>query len=189
MLDTLFKESLKLAEQLRPKYPQSLGDKTDKWEDIVKKFVSNIPEIYSVIYSNVSGTKRNIKEQDIMDYTPGYRLIHISELPEEKKNLDRVLNHKGYAEGELVLPLLSNYSNDFICYHLSSKGEEHICALMHDEGDLVLMNESPIKFLETVCEFYKQTVYFLDSDGYLDYDIDKEGLVGSNLNPGVKYWL
>jgi len=189
MLDTLFKESLKLAGQLRPKYPQSLGDKTYKWEDTVKEFVSNIPEIYSVIYSNVSGTKRNIKEQDIMDYTPGYRLIHISELPEEKKKLDSVLNHKGDVDGEVVLPLLSNYSNDFICYHLSPNGTENICELMHDDGDLMLMNESPMKFLETVCEFYKQTVYLLDSDGYLDYDMDKEGLVGSNLNLGVRYWL
>ena len=188
MLDTLFKESLKLAGQLRPTYPQSLGNRTEIWEDILKKLVCNIPEIYSVIYGNVSGTMRNIKKQDLMDYTPGYRLIHIIELPEEKKNLDRVLNNKDYAEGELVLPLLTNYSNDFICYHLSSKGEEHICTLMHDEGNLILMYENPKKFLETICEFYKQGVYFLDSDGYLDYVMDKEGAVGSKLNPGVDYW-
>jgi len=187
MLKTLFMDTIELAGQLRPRYPQSLG-KADKCEHILKKIVSNVPEIYLAIYNNILGTKRDIKEQKLMDYTPGYRLIHILEFAEEKEKLDSVISDNAFAEGEFVLPLLVNYSNDHICYYRTSRGEEYICAAMHDEGELVIMYQTPKKFLETICEFYKQGVYFLDRDGYLDYDMDKEGEVGSKLNPGVSYW-
>lgn len=187
MLDTIFMESLKLAEQLRPQYPRSLG-KADRWEDILKKLVSNVPEIYYAIYNNVLGTKRDIKEQELMDYMPGYRLIHILEFAEEKENLDSIISNDAFVEDEFVLPLLVNYSNDHICYYRTSRGEEYICTVMHDEGELVTMYQTPKKFLETICEFYKQGVYFLDRDGYLDYDIDKEGEIGAKLNPGLCYW-
>ena len=50
------------------------------------------------------------------------------------------------------------------------------------------IHNSPQKFFETVYEFYKQNVYFLDADGYLDYDFNIEGIVGSNLNPDISYW-
>lgn len=187
MLEVFFKDSLKLAGQLRPRYPQSLGSKTDRWEEMMKNFVSNIPAIYSAIYNNVSGTKREIKEQNLMDYTPGYRLINITELAEEKKNLESILNDK--YNKNLIIPLLVNYSNDYICYYRFSTKKECICALMHDDGELIVMYESPEKFLETICEFYKQEIYFLDSEGYLDYDMDKEALIGSKINPGIGYWL
>ena len=29
---------------------------------------------------------------------------------------------------------------------------------------------------------------FLDADGYLDYDFDKEGAIGARLNPGCEWW-
>jgi len=51
MLDAIFKESLKLAGQLRPNYPQSLGNKADNWENIIGKLNANIPEIFSAISS------------------------------------------------------------------------------------------------------------------------------------------
>jgi len=188
MLDDFFKESLKLSGQLRPNYPQSLGNKADNWGNVIGRLSSNIPEIFSAIYGNISGTKLSIKNQELMDYTPGYRLIHISEIVEEKNILDSVFVKNDCSEIDVVIPLLANYSSDYICYCKYSAGEECICALMHDEGELVLMHKSPKKFLETICELYKQGVYFLDSDGYLDYDSDKEGIVGSKLNPGIEYW-
>ncbi|MNP77843.1 hypothetical protein D3C76_1753520 [compost metagenome] len=50
------------------------------------------------------------------------------------------------------------------------------------------MYNSPEKFLETLCEFYKQEAYFLDEDGFLDCDLIKEGEIGTELNPGAQYW-
>ena len=188
MLENLFLESLKLAAQLRERYPKSLGNKTSNWEEIVKELGQPIPKLFRAIYSNVSGTKRDVEEQELMDFYPGYRLIHIAELVTESANLKNVLIEEEAKNYELVLPILGNYASDFICYCKNKAGEELICSLINDFGELTVMHDSPEKFFVTVCECYKQGVYFLDSDGYLDYDMEKQLAVGSHINQGIPYW-
>lgn len=188
MIEDLFKESLSLSELLRPQYTRSLGTMVNNWEDVFKKLNISVPELFRAIYGNVSGTKRDIKEQKFMDYTPGYRLVHILEIIQEKDNINSIITDEKFLEGEIVLPILANYSSDFICYYKRRNGEENICSLMNDSGELVLMYNYPEKLFETVCEFYKQGVFFLDADGYLDYDMYKEGIVGSAINHGIPYW-
>jgi hypothetical protein len=39
-----------------------------------------------------------------------------------------------------------------------------------------------------VRQCYADGIYFLDADGYLDYDFDKEGAIGARLNPGCEWW-
>jgi hypothetical protein len=188
MIENLFKESLRLAGLLRHQYPKSLGIKMSNWEDIFIYLNKPIPKIFRVIYSNVSGTERDIEEQELMDFCPGYRLIHISELIEESNKLRNILIDEKLYDNEVVIPILGNYSSDYICYYKNNDGEEMICSLRNDSGELIVIHSAPEKFLETVCEFYKQGVYFLDSDGYLDYDMEKECLVGSLINHGITYW-
>jgi len=188
MVENLFKESLRLAGLFRPQYPQSLGSNMSNWEDVFKKLNKPIPKLFRAIYSNVSGTERDIKEQEVMDFTPGYRLIHISELIQENDNLKNILTDEKYSDNEIVIPVLANYSSDYICYYKNSAGEEFICSLRNDSGELIVMHNSPEKFLETSCEFYKQGVYFLDSDGYLDYDMEKQRMIGSSINHSTTYW-
>lgn len=66
---------------------------------------------------------------------------------------------------------------------------ESVVSIMHDDQNLVLIHKSIDKFMETICEFYRNAVYFLDSDGYLDYDVEKEGAIGSKINEGIPYWV
>jgi hypothetical protein len=188
MIEQLFIESLKEAAQLREHYLNSLGNKTDNWEKFFGERVQPIPELFRAIYSNVSGTRREIAKQEWMDFCPGYRLIHISELVTESSSLRNVVMEEEAEAYEMVLPILANYSSDYICYCKSRNGEEKICSLTHDFGELTVMHSSPEKFLATICEFYKQGVYFLDSDGYLDYDMDKKLAVGFAINPDISYW-
>lgn len=188
MLENLFLESLELAARLRNQYPKSLGNKTSNWEEMIQELGQPIPKLFRAIYSNVSGTKRDIAEQDLMDFCPGYRLIHISELVTECTNLRNVLIDEEANDYEIVLPILGNYSSDYLCYCKNRTGEELICSLTNDFGELTAMHDSPEKFLVTVCECYKQGVYFLDSDGYLDYDMEKQLAVGSLVNQGIPYW-
>ncbi|SDO05055.1 hypothetical protein SAMN04487897_107195 [Paenibacillus sp. yr247] len=185
MLKDLFNEFIELSKELRPEYPDSLGNEKKDWSNVFQ-MKSDIPRLFEVIYSTVQGTKRDINDQRLMDFIPGYRLIHIDEFVLEKKNLDNILNAQ--TKIAMVVPLLANYSSDFICYVENFDGEGCICILLHDERELNLMYSTPEKFLETINEFYKQHVYFLDDDGYLDYDWEKEGIIGSSLNPDVKYW-
>lgn len=188
MIEKIFKESLRLAGLLRPRYPQSLGSNISNWEDVFHKLGKPIPKLFRTIYSNVSGTERDIKEQELMDFTPGYRLIHISEIVDESDNIKNILIDEKLYNNEVLIPILGNYSSDYICYYKNNDGEELICSLRNDSGELIVKHNSPEKFLETVCEFYVQGVYFLDSDGYLDYDMDKEHIVGSSINHGIAYW-
>ena len=41
---------------------------------------------------------------------------------------------------------------------------------------------------ETIAQAYKSGVFFVDSDGYLDQDYDRWGLVARENNPGIKFW-
>ena len=111
MLSDLFDEFMFLSKKLREEYPKSLGGKVDNWEEILQLLDNDIPMLYQVIYSKVSGTHRDIKQQELMDFIPGYRLIHINELNYEAVTLKSI--YKDYdAKVKKVTPLLTNYSSD-----------------------------------------------------------------------------
>lgn len=166
-----FQEYLKLSADLRPDYIASLG-KGDNEAKITAIF-PEAPELLKAFYSTVSGTSSEEEEPSLIEFIPGYRLIHINEYEAEMKILAGILEEKGHQADGVILPILTNYGSDFICYHKSADGVERVCDLLHDFGDLIVMYESPEKFLETLCEFYKQEVYFLDEEGYLDCDLVK----------------
>ncbi|ULO09092.1 SMI1/KNR4 family protein [Paenibacillus sp. 19GGS1-52] len=184
MLKELFNEFIEFSIELRPEYPESLGKATDDWMEVFNG-LAEIPKLFEVIYSSVQGTKRETENQKLMDFIPGYRLVHIEEFVEAKENLDI---QSFWPKDALVLPLLVNYSSDYFCYVENFEGNSGIYLYMHDEGNLNLVYRSPEKFLKTVIEFYKQHVYYLDDEGYLDYDFQKESTIGGNHNFGVKYW-
>lgn len=184
-MDELFEEFLALSTQLRSGYLKSIGEKNDSWIDLFHEISDDIPELFRVIYSKVSGTKRGIREQALMDFVPGYRLIHICELGEESAGLNEMYHDKA----QTVIPFLANYSSDYICYCRTNLGNEYIGAISHDNPEMELMHETVRKFFETICAFYKRNVYFLDSDGYLDYDMESEGEVGAEINSDIPYWM
>ena len=178
VLTELFQRTLYLSAQLRPEYPDSLGQAGTAVASRISDFWSDeIPDLVVAIYSHVSGTKANLKDQSLLDYIPGYRLVHIDELQTAYKALYGLARYGSY------FPLLANYSSDFICI-----SNNRVYGFSHDEQTPYLMHSSEQLFLQTVCEFYSRQVYFTDEDGYLDYDPEEEGLVGSAINPGVLYW-
>ncbi|MEC0169209.1 hypothetical protein [Paenibacillus graminis] len=187
-LTRLFQEYLELSAHLRPDYTASLGSGHREGQPAISDIVPDAPKLLQAIYSQVSGTSSDEEEPSLIEFIPGYRLIHIQEYVQEIKVLESILKEKGCSGGGTVLPILTNYGSDFICYYQSEDGTERICDLLHDYGDLAVMYDSPEKFLETLCEFYKQEVYFLDEEGYLDCDLVLEGEVGAALNPSANYW-
>lgn len=36
--------------------------------------------------------------------------------------------------------------------------------------------------------FYLSGVFHLDEEGFLDYDFEREGIIGAEYNPGIGYW-
>ena len=183
MENTLFTEFIALSSRLRKEYPKSLGEKDIHWEEIFRTITTNIPDFFRTIYENVSGTRRNIQKQELFDFIPGYRLIHILELENESNVLK---NMKWDKQNQKIIPFLANYSSDYICY--AKMGKECVVSIMHDSPDIVVMHNDTFKFFETICAFYKDGVYYIDDDGYLDCDFDKQGKIGAKLNQDITYW-
>lgn len=188
LLSDQVEQFLNLSSRLRPAYIPSLGSHQEASVSI-GDILPEVPVLLMALYGRVAGTRREIEDQTLMDFMPGYRLIHLEEYEQEMQQLSELLLNRHKEPGEIVLPLLTNYASDYICYRRSAEGVEQICdLLLADHDDLEVLHASPEKFMETLCAFYEQQVYYLDDEGYLDYDLVREGEVGAALNPDVAYW-
>ena len=189
MIKELLIEFISLSDKLRCGYKDSLGVSYQAWEQIITNMNQSVPEIFREIYSRFAGTHRNTEQQKLMDFIPGYRLIHIEELEDEYSALSRMMEsydlHKNRIE--VVIPLLADYSSDYICYVKKRDNTEAIFTYSPVDG-LVEQHSSLERFFETIIAFYKENVYFLDDDGFLDYDFERAGVIGEKYNPGIRYW-
>lgn len=190
MIDDLVVEYFSLSERMRNGYIDSLGIANPKWNEILSQTIPVVPEVFQSIYKNVSGTYRNIENQKYMDFVPGYRLIHITELEKEYCALLKMLVADDICRSEIgtVIPLLADYSSCYICYVVINNNEEMIFHYSPVEG-LQKMHASVESFFKTIIAFYLNDVFYLDGDGFLDYDFEKEGAIGAEYNPGVDYWI
>lgn len=189
MIDELVMEYFSLSEKMRNGYRDSLGIANPKWNEILSQITDVIPEVFQSIYKNVSGTYKNIENQKYMDFVPGYRLIHITELKKEYHVLSQMLITDDVCRTKIrtIIPLLADYSSCYICYAVINNKEEMIFHYSPTEG-LQKMHTSVELFFKTIIAFYLNGVFHLDEDGFLDYDFEKEGAIGAKYNPGVDYW-
>lgn len=190
MTKGVFNEFLFLSDKMRKGYINSLGNAIPTWENYLAKITSATPEVISVIYEKVSGTHRDISTQKYLDFVPGYRLIHIEELEREYHILLQRLEFDDVCKAriEMIIPLLADYSSCYICYAKTTDNCEGIFHYSPEDG-LLKMHDSVELFFKTIIAFYTQDVFFLDKDGYLDYDFEKEGIIGVAYNPGIDYWI
>ncbi|MEO3945444.1 SMI1/KNR4 family protein [Gorillibacterium sp. CAU 1737] len=191
MLADRFQQLLSLAQEQRPDYPASLGSPPESGQELLRKAAGEgeIPDLLSTLYRQVSGTRRSIPEQHLMDFLPGYRLIHITELLQETQRARETLLEEGDCPPARVIPFLANYSGDFYCVVLDDTGAEKICVLTNLEGELEEWSASPAEFLETVSAFYREGAFTVDADGFLEVDFDKVDEIGQRINPDSPYWM
>lgn len=189
MIDELVMEYLSLSDKMRNGYEDSLGIASQTWNVTFNKIISAIPEIFRAIYGKVAGTYRNTENQKFMDFVPGYRLIHINEIESEYHTLLQMLVSDEICEARIrtIIPILADYSSCYICYAEIDGNEETIFHYSPDDG-LQKMHNSVELFFKTIIAFYLKTVFYLDGDGFLDYDFEREGIIGAEYNPGIDYW-
>ncbi len=189
MLEQLFLKYLALCEQSRHGYVNSLNTAHVDWQSKLTKIMDPIPELLQVLYRTCQGTYRTIEDQTRMDFVPGYRLIHIDELYETCILLNGMITKQECQACNIahIIPFLSDNASNYICYVKQKDAQECIYDYETEDG-LQLMHTSIQSFFETLIAFYEQHVYFLDEDGYLDYDVEREGIVGAKYNPDVAYW-
>src|SRR5690349_8166170 len=112
MLSHKFQEYLQLSAQLRPHYIASLGPGTNHESGNARTQITTIlpdaPELLRGIYSTVAGTSSEEEDPTLVEFIPGYRLIHIDEYAQEMKVLTGILEEKKQNTDGIVLPLLTN---------------------------------------------------------------------------------
>lgn len=175
---------LQQSDKLRSGYYTSLLPIYNNWEVKLKEVMNEIPELFKIIYSRISGTKYEINNQIFMDFVPGFLLIHILEYHQNYLDLNKIT--KDSETKGIFYPIVRNYSSDFIAM---DKDLNKIYLIYHDDPQIYLIHNDANKFLETLNENYKQNVYFLDQDGYLDYDQELEYKVAKEINKNIEFWV
>jgi len=189
VLNTL-PDFLDLSEMLRPEYSISLGCSSPQAAAAVRIDGEPLPPFLLELYGLVQGTRFVADarpgeiDATLLDFLPGYRLLHIDELAEQTAAC-RALGIA--AEGlpaDGWFPFLSNHADDYFCV---AGGQ--IFEISDEAGLPGLLHKSGERFYQTICAFYTEGVYFLDDVGFLDYDYAEEEYVGFENNPGVPYWI
>ena len=177
-MDRIFKEYINLSQNLRNKYLIEENNKNENIKILMNIFKKDIPSFYLTGYSFINGTQKSIENQELMDFIPGFRLIHIEELEEEISTFQNFYNNNYFT-------FLADYGG---CYIGFSDKEDKICYFSPENLKKISMYENLEKFFETIIRCYEKKIFFLDEDGYLDYDYDEENLLGKILNPNCEYW-
>lgn len=184
-IKTEFEQLLAESDRVRPGFSMSLGtcngNEIDNAERLLgKKF----PDFFCVIYSRVLGTKYNPEKQIFFDFIPGYRLIHISDLPSILNNLSVLIKGEDW-----FIPLFENYSNDYVLLKYNYSGKSlGVYKYNHDMDSPEIICGDDLTYIEMLNAFYANGVFFADPDGFLDYDFDLEGSIGLRFNPKIPYW-
>lgn len=172
---------LEKSEKLRRGYIASLNEADVEFEREWLEHFEIFPKLFQDIYSICNGTDDRINKQVFFDFLPGFRLMQLNEIFDifEKR-------FKDIVEFDRVIPFLNDYSS---CYYAYAKKDENefIVFVSNDEG-IEIMHTDINKFWKTIIAFYEEEVYFLDEDGYLSYDFEKEGVIGAKYNEDVDYW-
>lgn len=168
------------SEKLRKGYMKSLELPDVNFKKKWLEHFTHIPAFFEEIYSVCNGTKKEISEQVFFDFLPGYRLMQVDEIIENDEQ-----NFKNWSEYDKIIPFLTDYSG---CYYAYAKNNDKECIVLLADGGLEQIHSEIDNFWITIIAFYDEGVYFLDEDGYLSYDFEKEGEVGKKYNKEIKYW-
>lgn len=168
-----FEVFITFAVSQRPKFKSAIGYEAQA-PDV------STPAPLLLMYSVVAGTLKSIEDPAVMDVVPGLRLIHRGELTDETARF-----RETYNKLDTHIPFLADDSSCFVSLDLED-GSVYRVAPEYGTSKLA---DSLEAYWDTVYECYKTKAFFLDAEGYLDFDFEKEGEVGARINPGCEYWF
>lgn len=167
-----FEEVVKFAILQRPKFKEAIEFSSQGDGD-------SFPLQFSFMYSSVAGTRQSIEDQSLMDIVPGLRLIHRDEIKEEIARFKLF-----YSELENHIPFLADDSS---CYVSLNTDDGGVYRVAKEYGTSKVAN-SIEEYWNTIFTCYNEGAFYLDSEGYLDFDFEKEGEIGKRINPECEYW-
>lgn len=175
----LFEQVIKKAISQRPNLEKAIGY-CAKVSECPVTVDASIPSILSNMYRTVTGTLASIEDQSVMDIIPGLRLIHHTELQNEIGKFSDM-----YTDLICHVPFLADYSSCYLTVN-TADGAVYRVAPEYGTSKVALSLEA---FWETVLACYQNKAFFLDDEGYLDFDFEAEGRIGLRMNPGCEYWM
>ena len=139
-----------------------------------------LPNFFKEIYSVCNGTKPEINEQVFFDFIPGFRLMQVDEIIEkyEKEFINNI-------EFKIIIPFLADYASNYYAYAIKS---DIGCIVLVEDDEIEIIHYDISSFWKTIIAFYDEDVNYLDEDGYLSYDFEKECYVGRKYNSEIDYW-
>lgn len=164
---------IEAAVRQRPKFKQAVG-----YGDHVTSI--SVPSVVSSIYRIAAGTLADIDDQSVMDLVPGLRLIHASELA-----IEMVKFKESYPAFNDYLPFLADYSSCYMAIDLTDGGVFRVAP----EYGTSKVASSLEAYWQTVLACYNEGAFFLDVEGYLDFDFEREGQIGARINAYCEYWI
>lgn len=172
-------EFIEKSEKMRNGFKESLEKPKSDFEIKWMKHFEVLPKLFKEIYEVCDGTSPSIEDQVFWDFLPSYRLMQGDEI------ISSYEHEFAGTEFDMYIPFLKDCSSNYYAYAVGDKGE---CIILISEGCTEIIHVSIEQFWDTIIAFYDDDVYYLDEDGYLSYDFEKEGLVGRKYNPGIVYW-
>jgi hypothetical protein len=122
---------------------------------------------------------------DDMHLFPGF---YFSSLEEALANYDAFRDDRRWNPD--WLPVFANGGGDFLAVTCSARPENRgqVIHFRIDESQQPVEFPSVSRMLETVAAAYREQVYFVDADGYLEMDDVVFGDLARRFNPDVAWW-
>jgi hypothetical protein len=122
---------------------------------------------------------------DDMHLLPGF---YLSSLEEARTNYEAFRGDRRWDTE--WLPVLANGGGDFLAVTCSARPDlrGQIIHFRIEESEHPVEYLSVGRMLETVAAAYREGVYFVDADGYLEMDDSVFDDLASRLNPDVAWW-
>ncbi len=154
------------------------GSNDNIYRKIFKKTTLEIPNELIELYKISLGV--NINEGDKLNrfhFFPGFYFMAI-----EESILDYNIFKNDSRWNKNWFPIFANGGGDFYCVDCSDKNKSPIVEFMLDYDDEVV-HDSILNMLKTIDQCYKEKVYYVDDENYLEIDdYKKENSIRKRIN-------
>jgi hypothetical protein len=161
----------------RPDYVQSLGKGLTMDQISSLLSFSPVPDELFAIYMNLCGTAiyhspPKYRDSRYWDFMPGYGLISIYDLQEEFNFLLSMKQEiSSYPWKPDMIPLLKDFSGSYYCLR-NLHNNHSIVSTDPVIGNLEIF-PNLWQFIRAITQCYRQNIYYIDEDGWLDCDDDE----------------
>lgn len=125
----------------------------------------------------------NVRRLGDMYFFPG---VYFLSLSEALSNYRTFLANQRWRPG--WLPLFADGGGDFIFIDLSATGDSELRRFYLEEVDSPTQYRDLCGMLMTIDAAYRDGVFFLDSEGYLEMDDEAYAQLAKRMNPSVEWW-